>query len=58
MAKDRDGTFVQLPVQKLTEVHINTSKKLPCILYIIKKKYIYGWLNHPMALGGGPATLK
>jgi hypothetical protein len=36
MAKHRDDTFVKFPVKKLTEAHVNISKKLTCIIYLIK----------------------
>jgi hypothetical protein len=36
MATDRDDTSVQTSVQKLTEVHVNTSKKLTRVICLIK----------------------
>jgi hypothetical protein len=40
MAKDGDGTFVQLSSKKLTEVHVNISKKLLNVLCLIKNEKI------------------
>jgi hypothetical protein len=36
MANDGDGTFIQISVKKLTEVYVNTSKKMTRVQFLIK----------------------